>query len=274
MDDFDDFDRLRLGWTDPIPRDREAGGPAAFVGRVTTTSPAVGKFLMVRPVRLLGGTAAQPAGSFTEIGTEPVPVYLVGPGVPAADEYLVVRRVRDRWAAERRSTDSPTGPCCSDSGGIPEVLTLDFHDSTPPSGLAEPLYGLKSSTLTWGAIPAEAPLGTTGWFSPNLATGAGGKYYYATCLRGADGSSGTIGLSFVYVIPHPGPPPFSVWTTQGGGGLYGLYSWPFPFGEGNSCSPFLMTNGTYGVDIIDILDLFYTQNDLPIPPGLGFTLSG
>jgi 2-phospho-L-lactate guanylyltransferase len=59
MPDFDDLQRLRISNAAFRPRGDPggSGGSPAFVGQVTTAAPAVGKFLLVKPVSILGSEA-------------------------------------------------------------------------------------------------------------------------------------------------------------------------------------------------------------------------
>jgi hypothetical protein len=99
----DDFERLRIerdlarvGFARP-PR----GGSGTFLGRVTTASPTVGKFINVIPQGLLGTESEGSAGTATDLGSTPIPVYLVS-GTVATGDQVVSRFVDFRWVTRRR----------------------------------------------------------------------------------------------------------------------------------------------------------------------------
>jgi hypothetical protein len=110
--DGDDLWRLRLaaGSTRPPSRGDASGGTPAFLGKVTTAAPAVGKFLLVDPVLALGPEVEGGTPSFTvSVPGAGIAIYLLGPAVPVTGDYLVCKFVDYRWVAERGKTGGGGG---------------------------------------------------------------------------------------------------------------------------------------------------------------------
>lgn len=159
MPDYEN-DRLRLRAAGPLPPRFASPGSAVMVGRVVTAAPAVGKFLLVHPVSVSGDEVEAAPGLTGADTTVTVPVYLVGPGVPATGDLLVCRFVDYRWVAERSSgaNRDAANPCkCT----WPRVLTYlgsvkqaqsAFYFLNIPASEPEPPY-----TLTYGPRPADVP---------------------------------------------------------------------------------------------------------------------
>jgi hypothetical protein len=234
----DDFERIRLQraelvWPEP---DLTGGGVPAFVGQVTSTSAniGVGKFLLVRPVFVMGDEAESSSGNFATVSVSTVPVYLVGPGLASTGDYLICKFVDHRWVTERTT---PSGSPIS--GGGPTV-TLCFCENVPTTLTMTSLnplcnYGMfQSCTLQFGPIPSvfePLDLGTEAFISlqsfPDPIAGGALFQYYLSCLYNV------FSLTRIYPSSPYGSPYID--------GV--LYTW-YVGSYGNTCSPFYLGNGT------------------------------
>ncbi len=233
----DDFERIRLGAGRLVPPDPDlvGGGVPAFVGRVTSPASkiAVGHFLMVQPICVLGAEAEGGVGDFSAVGSATVPAYLVGPGVPSTGDYLVCRFVDNRWAVERSGVAKP--PAGGGGGTIPSCFctsiptTLRMTSANPAGN-----YGMfQSCTIQYGPTPAwasslnlgpEIYLSTGSFFDPLLASSP--FSYLLTCRYNQ------FALTRLYpVSPYGSPYRDAI-----------LYTW-LVGGYGNTCSPFHLDNG-------------------------------
>jgi hypothetical protein len=209
------------------------GGTPAMVGRVTTTSGmAVGKYLTVNPVRLLGTEAEGSTGTLT-VQPVPVPVYLVGPGVPVTGDHLICRRLDHRWAADFDVPSSGGGgvstPSCLCST-TPATVQMVSNNTTVEGGM------FQTTPLVYGPMPAVfAPLhieDTSGnmFLSPGTyidsATGDAFRYFL-TC------ETGRYRLRRLY--------PTTTFVSPYQGDV--IYSWSPTVGSGNTCIPFSLPNG-------------------------------
>lgn len=191
MADFDDLERLRLAPEPRANRPRTASGPAVFVGRVTTSEPEVGKFLLVRPVRIFGAAGPGSAAEPEDIGEASVPAYLVGPGTPTTGDRLIVRHVPDRWAAGFRETgDQPPvvvqAPGCA-CATAPAVLNMTVTYG-PGKTSADYFDTVKSAVLTWQPQPSYCVGLDTRYYSPLIpAPGQGGNIFYSMSCSAATG---------------------------------------------------------------------------------------
>jgi hypothetical protein len=231
----DDFERIRLGrasrgWPDS---DLMGGGVPAFVGQVTSPASkiAVGDFLLVQPTFVLGSEVEGGAGIFTQVGTSTVPVYLIGPGLPSAGEYLVCRFVDNRWVADRMSGGGDVGvgitlPFCFCSP-MPATLTMTSADPACNYRM------FQSCTLQYGPTPpafaplnlgANAFLSTQGFPDP---VAAGATFYYLLTCQHNQYSLTRLYLESPYGSPYRD-------------GI--LYTW-LVGGYGNTCHPFHLDNG-------------------------------
>ena len=146
---------------------------------VVTASPAVGKFLMMNPVSVLGAESEGAAGVITVNSSVKVPVYLVGPGVPQTGDLLVCRFVDYRWVTQRRTpTSHPgSGACtgylvpitpsfvyfaCPNGGFGGNRVSLPMTQATPACGLGPfPVYPLG------GGFPNHhVTLSAQAWYTP------------------------------------------------------------------------------------------------------------
>lgn len=164
-------------------RDADPGAPA-MVGRVVSAGSnlAVGKFLLVKPVSVLGAECEGCAPTLT-VGAASVPVLLLGPRVPATGDDLVCRFVDRRWVAEKGGGSTPpTKVVIGSNCPCPVPTTLSMVSRFPQcnGGL------FQSATLTYGPLPPEmASIGLTGngFTSNTLTDQVSGKafYYYISC---------------------------------------------------------------------------------------------
>lgn len=170
---MDDLWRLRLrnnAFRPPRPS-LASGGAPAFVGRVTTISPAVGEYLLVTPVTVTGAEVEGGTGTIID-GSGSVPVYLVGPSTAITGELLACRFVDYRWVAERVATSTGGGTAflhvvgCDIPPGIPVVI---YQSGTPvASGTTDPTTGLIDiSALTPGV---SYMIKTTAYGAPRWST--------------------------------------------------------------------------------------------------------
>jgi hypothetical protein len=226
-------ERYRLQELGVLPTRVPSPGSAAMVGRVASASAeiAVGKFLLVNPVSVLGAEAEGGAGVTLADTTTTVPVYLVGPGLPQTGDLLVCRFVDFRWVAERKGATAPGG------NTIPGCPCVDIPASLYMHVATQPVAGFVSfvfpSALQWMAKPAELAIyrsdafgyyGTTDvWSSDNTS-----KFRYWFSCSG--------GIYFVSGLLTPDSP-------FGYPGQFLIMSWLAGL-PGNTCSPFRLTNGS------------------------------
>ncbi len=167
-----DCERLgyRLDGITPIPR-FPSPGAAVMVGQVISaaSSIAVGKFLMVNPVSVMGAETEGAAGVTVANGSVTVPVYLIGPGLPQTGDMLICRFIDFRWVAERKTSHaSGTNGCnctwprvLSYKGSVGQAAASFYFNNAPNAGFPEPVY-----TLTYGPRPSDIPLNLQLlWFS-------------------------------------------------------------------------------------------------------------
>jgi hypothetical protein len=207
-----------------------ANGPA-FVGCVFA-NPAVptstGKYFSVHPVTILGTEGESNPGALSVDTTRTALVYVIGSKAPVAGDYLVCRFVGSRWIAERMAKPQaqlitiPGCPCTT----IPPVLQMTSSNTTANNGL------FQSTSLVYGPTPPEfTPLGlgascflSPSYFTDN-STGDHFRYYFG-CF------SGFYIITRVFQVSILGSPYKD--TIR--------YKWFVGF-PGNTCSPFLLSNG-------------------------------
>jgi len=229
----DDFTRLRLsqgrltGSVD-LP---EGGGTPAFVGQVTSGGSmlGVGKFFLVQPVSILGGESEAGVGAISSNPSASIPVYLLGPGVPATGDYLICRFVDHRWVAEKTGgTGGPSNLITLPSCFCPVPRTLRMTSADPNCNYRM----FQSCTLQYGLPPAIfASLNITGptFLSTTLfldPISNASFYYHLYCLHN----------QFLLTRLYPTSPygsPFRDGT---------LYTW-LVGGYGNVCNPFSLHSG-------------------------------
>lgn len=222
-----ELEKLRLirAGRDESQVDRQTANGLPFVGRVTTATPAVDKFVNVIPQILLGDEVENGTASWADAGSTPVPVLLLGPGVPATGDRVLARSVGHRWVARRKAAGGGGGTgslglCCDPSPG---TITLAVVGGF--AGVIE------DCTLVYGAtppglapyLPANTYLSTTTFFDA-----FGEEYrYYLSC------SGSALNLIHVYESSIFGAPY---------GGVGQVYTWTT--GVPNTCSPFSYTLGS------------------------------
>ncbi len=229
----DDYKRLRLAAGRRAANEARppvAGAPA-FVGQVRSAAAliAVGRFLLVEPSYALGAEAEGGDGSLN-VGTGSlVPVYLLGPSVPATGEFLICRFVDHRWVAERgRAGLAGPPPIAIPSCSCPVPAKLKMA-SVPPGGN----HGMfQSGTITYQDTPswaADLGLPPKIFLSdqpfPDPLDGAA-FYYYFYCRND----------QFLLTRLYPVSPYGSPYRDAL------LYSWLLG-GSGNSCDPFHLDGG-------------------------------
>jgi hypothetical protein len=231
---MDDLWRLRLrndAFRTPWPS-LASGGSPAFVGKVTTASPAVATFVLVNPVTVTGAEVEGGPGVLTADPDATIPVYLIGPGVPATGDDLVCRFVDYRWVAERVTGGTPDGgkvgviPNCFCTA-IPATLAMTSADPNCNFGM------FQSCSIRWGPTPEEfAPLaiGENSFLStesfPDPITNGALFRYLLVCQFNQ--------FSLTRLYPES---PFGSPYRDGV-----LYSWLIG-ATGNTCVPFHLDNG-------------------------------
>ncbi|WP_435005151.1 hypothetical protein P12x_003045 [Tundrisphaera lichenicola] len=230
---LDDLWRLRLRReaSKPTTPSSAPGGSPAFVGQNISVSPEVGKFILVRPMDVIGDEAAGASATISVASPASIPVYLLGPGVPQVGDNLVVRHVPYRWVAElsgvtRGYSDFGTIPNCSCTT-IPATLTMTSFDEACNYRM------FQSCTIQYGPTPAgyaALNLGTNSFLSvesfPDPVSGGAMFRYFLTCQYNQ------ISITRVYETSPFGSPYRD--------GV--LYTWIMGL-PGNTCSPFEITNG-------------------------------
>ena len=160
-----------------------------------------------------------------------MPVYLVGPGLPATGDYLVCRFVDNRWVAERTGGGGSGGatgnlPTCFCTA-IPATLAMTSADSSCNFGM------FQSCSIVYGPTPDEYTdlnLGVNSFLGaesfPDPIAGGALFRYYLTC------QFNQFSLTRVYLeSPYGSPYRDGILYTW----LVGAY--------GNSCVPFHLDNG-------------------------------
>jgi hypothetical protein len=147
--------------------------PPCMVGQVVTESAAiaVGKFLKVHPVSVLGAEQEGGNGTFAVDDSTTVLVYLVGPHRANQGDMLVCRWIDFEWVADRGG--STVGghflsgcPCTN----IPDTLYL--HVASQPTNPLVRSYA-HPATLRWQTRPADLDsynIETAGYFSDIVET--------------------------------------------------------------------------------------------------------
>ena len=201
----------------------------ALVGRVyanPTVPKATGAYFSVNPVSVAGTEVEAGSGILSVDGSLSFLVYVVGSNAPVAGEYLICRLVGSRWVAEHMGKSSnkipvPGCPCL-----IPPILNMSVTHPEANLGV------FQNAVFTYSTLPPElAPLGlgvkafiSTSAFTDNITLD---KFWYRFFC-----SSGFFCISRVYATSIYGSP-FSDSIR---------YRW-LAGQPGNTCSPFLMTNG-------------------------------
>jgi hypothetical protein len=180
------LDRLQDGISRRLDQPLPGGsGTACLVGQVVTASAviAVGKFLMVHPVSLLGAEGEGSVGAINVDSSSLIPVYLVGPTLAKQGDLLIFRFIDHRWVADRGGHVNvgqflPGCPCPA----IPDRLYLHTPVSPPTYTQSGGVWiypftgGLETlfpATLDYGPRPGDLaftiPIGPDpGWWSNKI----------------------------------------------------------------------------------------------------------
>lgn len=114
------------------------GGSPAFVGKVVTASPAVGRYLLVNPVTVTGDETVGSLGAYSVDTSTTVPVYLVGTVAPSTGHNLICRFVDYRWVAEFKGNCRTTTYTAQTCGlGVPGALVTFTLGMTTLSGTTD-----------------------------------------------------------------------------------------------------------------------------------------
>jgi hypothetical protein len=202
-----------------------------LVGQVfgnPTVPTSIGRYYSVHPVDVSGVENEGGAGTLASDPSRTFLVDVIGPQPAIAGEFLICRFLGNRWAADRMGNGQgqvvivPGCPCSQ------SPVTISMHSSEPASNNQM----FQSATLQYGPTPSNllpVVLQTSSYLStssfPDPILGAP-FYYLLNCYVGA------------YVLTR-------VYVTSPFGSPYRdaiRYSW-VPGFSGNTCSPFLMTNG-------------------------------
>lgn len=216
-----------------------------MVGRVVTPTAviAVGSYLMVNPVSIVGPEVEGGAGGFSIDNSATVPVYLVGPRPAQPGDMLLCRFIGHRWVAERSGTSQTTHtlvgcPCAA----IPSSLYLHVQNAPPPfvTRLVWP------ATITWQTKPADLHvynIASPGYFSDvyqGIAHLSDGTAYVASTFRYYFSCSlGFYVVSGLFTDGSPGGYP----------GSFPIMQWLIGLG-GNTCTPFNLPSGSPASTVI------------------------
>jgi hypothetical protein len=212
-------------------------GQPAFVGRVVSDAkqPTVtGAYYLVNPVSVLGAEAEGVPAALVADATRTALLCVIGTQSPSPGDDLICRFVGNRWVAERYGATSPppppppppaTIPGCS-CAAIPTTLTMS---SSGPCVVGD----FQPCTIAWQPTPPEFSglgLGANCFLSTATFVDpfSGGTFRYHLGCGGA-----YLSLNRVYE-PSPDGTAYSDST---------IYTWMIG-ASGNSCSPFLLSNGT------------------------------
>ena len=204
----------------------------AFVGKVVG-SPAsgtgVGRYVTVHPVSVLGAEVEGGTATLIEDSATSIVVYVLGTRAPASGDRLVCRFIENRWVAQvgGKTGKVPRGQLLSCLCATPP-LTLRMNVSR--EGCGDGL--MHSCTIAYGPTPAALAalrLGSSCYLSTQtFADSQTGDqfYYYLGCY------SSILRISRAFPTSIFGSPFLdSV-----------VYYWSIGL-PGNTCSPFLLSNG-------------------------------
>jgi hypothetical protein len=144
-------------------------GNAAFCGQNTTSHPVVGEFLTLVPTGVMGPETEGSAGVFT-VGSQTVEALLLGPGVPAIGDYLVARRVSNRWVVEIGSGESV--PCPE---GHPTVANVTAYNPCTSGAYS----GLNVTVKFAGSTVATGTTSSGGTYSYSPTTTGVYSFYFS-----------------------------------------------------------------------------------------------
>jgi hypothetical protein len=160
----------------------------AFLGRVTTAAPAVGKFMNVIPQSITGPEVEGGAAVSTDLSATPIGVYLVGPGVPNTGDQVVSRFVDYRWVAHKRGTTSGGGiTVCPGCTSYPATINAVWH------------HNLNTYTAVLNYATACTWQSAWTFITPGVFDGSSGFYRWVQFLF-------TAGGSYSIQLDYSGPP--------------------------------------------------------------------
>jgi hypothetical protein len=210
-------------------------GQPAFVGRISEDSnqpTTTGRYYLVNPVSVLGEEAEGTTANLIVDPTTTALVCVLGTQAPSTGDNLICRFVENRWVAERdgHAGGPPPPPfatiptCYCDA--IPVTLTMS---SSGPCVSGD----FQDCTLQWVPTPSQfntLSLGVNCFLSTQDFTDpiSGLQFRYTMGC-----SNNLLSISRVYE-PTSSSEAYHDST---------LYSWAVG-ASGNSCSPFLLSNGT------------------------------
>ncbi len=209
---------------------RELVSSPIMIGKVfsqTLIPSGTNVYYAVHPVAILGPETEGGAATCTVDSAATFMVCVVGSRSPSMGDYLVCRYVGNRWVSEITSARQDVGIGGCECQGTPLTLTMSVNEPTTNNGI------FQDSALTWQDTPAgfaAIVLATKAYLSwpqgyVDQVTGDT-FYYYLSCV----GNYYT--LTRVYLISVYGSPFLDQIR----------YQWRID-DPGNSCDPFLMTNG-------------------------------
>jgi hypothetical protein len=194
-----------------------------------TVPTSTGAYFSVHPVDVAGTEGEGSPGTLLVDTSRSLLVYVIGSKAPAAGDYLVCRFVGHRWVAERFAKTPPGVlipgcPCAS----VPRTLQMSVSNPNLNNRIFQPAtlqyYSPVPPQFSALALGSFAFLSTTS-FTDDLSTSP--FWYYFTCFQGS------YALTRVYPKTGTGQPfRDSI-----------RYRWSV-VAPGNSCSPFLLNNGT------------------------------
>jgi hypothetical protein len=227
--------RLRFDETAVSVSGRDCAGPVTYpvlVGRVFG-DPVVpsqgGRYFSVRPVDFIGAEVEAGTALALPDSTRSLLVFVTGTPAPSVGDDLICRFVGNRWVAEMISTGQDDDhvtvadcPCAT----TPRVLRMSSSHPSSNDGM------FQNATLTHQSIPSslnELSLPSHGHLSDSLfGDPRTGDYfwYYFSC------DHGSYTISRLFAVSVNGSPYRDVVR----------YRW-LNGQAGNSCQPFLLTNG-------------------------------
>jgi hypothetical protein len=229
-DEYERRERYTLDLATPTWRSESMPGSSAFVGKVTTIAPAIGKYIAVNPVKVLGAESEGAAGVLTVDTSVKSIVYVLGPNIPATGSYVICKMVEGRWVTQKMMPTSSGGGgvavSCSPCFSIPTTITMTVTGSCAGG---PPLY---SDTLVYQGVFWPPYVYNLVWLSsaPRTDSTTGDTYYQFITFNG----SCVLGVAYYYPTSVYGSPYVSNFW----------YGWYLVGRAGNSCSPFALTSGS------------------------------
>jgi hypothetical protein len=208
------------------------GGQPAFVGQVVANPQlptATNAYYSVNPVSILGIEGEGNAPVLLVDTATTVLVCVLGTKAPSLGDNLICRYEGNRWVAERYGSIDPGSGGASIPGCACTTIPQTLHMSTSgpcDSGTFQPCvlqYGPTPSEFSGLGLGANCFLSTQSFTDPYTGT----LFRYSLACNTV-----FFQLSRIYLA-------------TGSGGAYHdstIYSWSIGLG-GNTCTPFLLSNG-------------------------------